>query len=358
MAGGKGIRLDSVTKRYGDNAVVRDVSLEVTPGEFLSLLGPSGCGKTTTLRIIAGFVAQTSGRILIGESDITEFPAHKRGVSLVFQNYALWPHMTVHQNIAFGLKLRRLERQLIQKKVDEVLAITNLTGFEQRYPRELSGGQQQRVAVSRALALDPSVLLMDEPLSNLDRMLRVEMRKELKQLQARLGVTTLYVTHDQEEALSMSDRVAIMNEGRVLRVATPKEIYDDPQSEFVAAFVGNVNLIGGKIVKSSANETVFESSNGLVLVIEPGSNESAGEVVRIMVRPERIVLSRREIEQPNLMRGRLAFAEYFGATVKYHVELTCGGQITVQSQGTESNGFTVGEEVFLKIDPRHIGVVH
>ena len=354
MERGRGIRLESVTKRYGQEPVVRDVSLEVRPGEFLSLLGPSGCGKTTTLRIIAGFVAPTSGRVFVGDREITDVPAHKRGISLVFQNYALWPHMTVWENIAFGLKLRRFDHAQITKKVDEVLAVTNLRGLENRFPRELSGGQQQRVAVSRALALDPPVLLMDEPLSNLDRKLRVEMRKELKLLQERLGVTTLYVTHDQDEALSMSDRVAIMHEGRVLRTAPPRELYEDPQSEFVASFVGNVNVIDGKILDSESGKTVFATSDGLELLIARDSSRLPNAPARLVIRPERIVISCAGGGQANTVRGTVVFAEYFGSGVKFQIEIAGGRQLTVQSQGSDVDAFRKGDIVSVTIDPRHI----
>jgi putative spermidine/putrescine transport system ATP-binding protein len=357
MGEGRRIRLEGVTVRYGSTTAVESVSLEVRPGEFLSLLGPSGCGKTTTLRAIAGFVSCAAGRIEIDGTEVTATPAHRRGVGLVFQNYALWPHMTVFENVAFGLKLRHVEGPRLRAKVDEVIALTNLTGFERRYPRELSGGQQQRVAMARALALDPPVLLMDEPLSNLDRKLRIEMRRELKQLQYRLGTTTLYVTHDQEEALSMSDRVGVMDKGRILRIGKPDEIYDNPGNEFIAGFVGNINLLEGTVDSSAKDVCTVRTDDGLSLTIAHSAQLATGLRVRLMVRPERIRLAAGRPAELNALSGRVAFVEYFGTTIRYYVELGGGRQLSVQCQNTGVGRFAVGDHVFAVIDAHNLIVV-
>lgn len=357
MAEGKKILLERVSLRYGSYTAVNEVSLEVGAGEFLSLLGPSGCGKTTTLRMIAGFAVPSDGRIVVGGVDVTHMPARRRGVGLVFQSYALWPHMTVFENIAFGLNLRRHSRPAIRAKVDEVLTLTNLSGLEARYPRELSGGQQQRVAVARALALDPPVLLMDEPLSNLDRKLRVDMRRELKQLQRRIGMTTLYVTHDQEEALSMSDRVAVMDKGSVLRVARPEDVYDDPGSEFIAAFVGSVNILDGTVVDVADGTCSFRSDEGIALKFAPKIAVAAGAHIRLMVRPERIRIGRTAGGEENALPARVSFVEYFGTGIKYALDLAGGRQLTAQAHNVGTDRLAVGEDAFALIDSRHFSVL-
>ncbi|MBS7699452.1 ATP-binding cassette domain-containing protein [Chelatococcus sp. YT9] len=232
------IELSHCRKRYGELNVLDDVSLQVRRGEFITVLGPSGCGKTTTLRAIGGFMTPDSGRISIRGREVTHLPPYKRNIGVVFQNYALWPHMTVAEILGFGLRIRKLPREEITRRVDRALGMVQLTGLKDRYPRELSGGQQQRVAMARALAIDPEVIILDEPLSNLDRRLREELRIELKRLQRSLGVTMLFVTHDQEEALSMSDQVVVMQSGRIQQIADPRTVYERPANRFVAGFLG------------------------------------------------------------------------------------------------------------------------
>jgi len=240
------VRLDRLTKRFGRVVAAREVSLDIGEGEFFSFLGPSGCGKTTTLRMVAGFERPDSGRVYFNEADVTDLPPEARPVGMVFQNYALFPNMTVFGNVAFPLRLKKKPPEEIRRRVGELLELVHLEGLENRYPRELSGGQQQRVALARALAREPEVLLLDEPLSALDAKIREELRGELKRLQQRLGTTTLYVTHDQEEALALSDRIAVMNEGRVEQVGTPTEVYENPKTLFVARFVGSSSPIEGE----------------------------------------------------------------------------------------------------------------
>ncbi len=240
------VRLERLTKRFGRVVAAREVSLDIADGEFFSFLGPSGCGKTTTLRMVAGFERPDAGRVYFDDADVTDLPPEARPVGMVFQNYALFPNMTVFGNVAFPLRLKKLPAETIKKRVGELLELVHLEGLENRYPRELSGGQQQRVALARALAREPDVLLLDEPLSALDAKIREELRGELKRLQRRLGTTSLYVTHDQEEALALSDRIAVMNEGRIEQVGTPTEVYEHPKSLFVARFVGTSSLLEGE----------------------------------------------------------------------------------------------------------------
>ncbi|MEH2553229.1 spermidine/putrescine ABC transporter ATP-binding subunit [Bradyrhizobium algeriense] len=243
------VQLDGVTKRFGDSVALHEAWLKIQPSEFMTLLGPSGCGKTTLLNLVAGFLGADNGEIFIEGALVTETPAHMREIGIVFQNYALFPHMSVAHNVAYGLKTRGIEKKEIARRVDEALALVKLTGFADRKPRQLSGGQQQRVALARALVIKPKVLLLDEPFSALDKNLRGSMQVELKQIQRELGVTTIFVTHDQGEALSMSDRIAVMSAGRIRQIAAPDDIYRRPADRFVASFVGDANLLNGRLVE-------------------------------------------------------------------------------------------------------------
>ena len=243
----RGVTIDHVTFGYGATPVLEDISLEVERGQFFAFLGPSGSGKTTLLRLIAGFGTPTAGRILIGDRDVTRLPPWSRNVGMVFQSYALWPHMSVRKNVAFGLERRKLSRAEIERKVADALALVGLSAFADRRPAQLSGGQQQRVALARTIVIEPEVLLLDEPLSNLDARLRVEMRVELRQLQRKLGITAIYVTHDQEDANAVADSIAVLDQGRIQQIGTPIELYDRPANRFVATFLGTANLIEGTI---------------------------------------------------------------------------------------------------------------
>ncbi|KAB0267215.1 ABC transporter ATP-binding protein [Microvirga brassicacearum] len=351
------IWVDGVAKKYGDVSVVDDVSFDVRPGEFVSLLGPSGCGKTTTLRMIAGFVMPSGGRVLVNGADVTYAPPDKRNVGFVFQNYALWPHMTVLENITFGLKLRGRTSTAIRSKADEVLGITGLTGFEGRLPRQLSGGQQQRVALARALALDPALLLMDEPLSNLDRALRITMRRELKQLQSRLNMTTLYVTHDQEEALSMSDRVVIMSGGKIARIAKPREIYEDPRSEFVADFVGNTNFFDGRVVEVADDRAVVQCGASLKFAVTREDSISVGQQVRVLLRPERIRVKNRPEARENELSACIEMIEYFGPTIRYTAKLQSGENLYIETHNT-SQDHVIDDQIWIEIEPKHFRLLH
>lgn len=277
------VSLINLKKQFGKSLAVSDFSLEIADGELVAFLGPSGCGKTTTLRMIAGFLDPSAGRILIGQDDVTDVPVHKRNTGMVFQRYALFPHMTVAHNVSFGLEMRKIPVAERERRINVALDMVRLTEFKDRYPRQLSGGQQQRVAIARALAIEPKVFLLDEPLSNLDAKLRLEVREDIRALQQRLGLTTIFVTHDQEEALAISDRMAIMHDGKVQQVGTPQELYEKPDNLFVADFLGKMNFFSGQ----QAGEGQFKTQEGLRLKVAA----VAADTVTIGVRPERITLS-------------------------------------------------------------------
>jgi len=318
------IRIDGVVKRFGAVTAVDRADLTVADGELFTLLGPSGCGKTTLLRLLAGFYQPDAGDIYFGERRVSGLPPHARNIGMVFQNYALWPHMTVRANVAYGLRLRKLGGALIETRVSEGLRKVNLIGLEARYPGQLSGGQQQRVALARALVLNPDILLLDEPLSNLDAKIRVQVRAEIRKLQQELRITTIYVTHDQEEALSLSDRVAVMKDGRVLQVGVPKELYERPRTRFVADFVGTNNLVPGLVRERRGAELVVGTALGALHAIPSGPLE--GDRCVLAIRPENVALTAGDGGSGNVVPGRIAFASYLGNTLRYDVE-TAGGQI-------------------------------
>ena len=318
-----GLSLERVSKHYGPIAAVDDVSLSVADGEFLVLLGPSGCGKTTTLRMIAGFVEPSAGTIRLGERVVTRLPPWKRNAGLVFQSYALFPHLTAAQNVAFGLEMRKLGRAEIAERVGDALALVRLAGYEDRLPRQLSGGQQQRVALARAIAIRPDVLLLDEPLSNLDAKIRIQVRAEIRRLQKELGITTVYVTHDQEEALTLSDRIAVFNQGKIFQVGAPRDLYERPADRFVADFIGINNLIEGAVrsVDAARGRLTAQTALGELQALR-GERLAAGDRCVICIRPENIVLG--EGAEGNFVRGKIAFAAYLGNTLRYDVDLGQG----------------------------------
>jgi ABC-type Fe3+/spermidine/putrescine transport system ATPase subunit len=286
------LTLDGVVKQYGGQTAVGPVDLAVREGEFLTLLGPSGCGKTTTLQVIAGLLAATAGRVRLRGRDMTGVAPSQRDMGVVFQNYALFPHKTVFDNVAFGLRMRKTPREQVRERVRRMLDIVGLPGVDERLPEQLSGGQRQRVALARALVIEPQVLLLDEPLSNLDAMLRKRMRHEIRELQRRLGITTIFVTHDQDEAFEMSDRVALLNRGRVEQIGTPEELYDQPATRFVAEFIGDANLIDAHVVAAPDGDQVrvrIAGGAALSAGAVPGSVQ-AGDQALLMIRPERIEL--------------------------------------------------------------------
>lgn len=331
------LSLQALTKRYHDFIAVDSIDLDVEQGEFVSLLGPSGCGKTTTLRMIAGLVPTTGGRMLIGSKDLTHVPPFRRDMGLVFQSYALFPHMTVADNIAFGLEMRNYDKAEIRQRVAEAIALVRLEGREDSKPNQLSGGQQQRVALARALVIRPSILLLDEPLSNLDAKLREEMRGEIRDIQRRLGITAIFVTHDQDEALTMSDRVVVMNQGRIEQAGTPETLYERPATPFVAAFVGRTNRLDG-------------IQQGNRIVISQLSIDAATAMsgpVEVMIRPHRIHVSSSNDKVPaggNRVQGVVTRVTYAGNVVQYEIdasgtrliaEAATMGQIGHLSVGTQ-----------------------
>jgi spermidine/putrescine ABC transporter ATP-binding subunit len=313
------ILVEGVVKRFGGVTAVDHADLAVAPGELFTLLGPSGCGKTTLLRLLAGFYQPDAGEIRFGDRVVNGLPPYQRNIGMVFQNYALWPHMTVRGNVAYGLRLRRLPAAEIDRRVAEGLRKVNLTGLEARYPGQLSGGQQQRVALARALVLNPDILLLDEPLSNLDAKIRVQVRAEIRKLQRELRITTVYVTHDQEEALSLSDRVAVMKDGRVLQVGVPRELYERPRTRFVADFVGTNNLVAGEVEAADGERLVVRTPLGRLEAI--GAGPVAGRCV-LAIRPENVAIAA-EAGPPgaNALAGRVSLVSYLGNTLRYDVEV-------------------------------------
>ncbi|HZX00078.1 MAG TPA: ABC transporter ATP-binding protein [Trueperaceae bacterium] len=332
------IVLRDVTKRYRDALAVDDLSLEIERGEFLTLLGPSGCGKTTTLNMIAGFIAPTAGTITIKGQPVTDLPPFERDTSMVFQSYALFPHMTVFDNVAFGLRMRKVDRSELRRRVGEALESVHLSGLEKRYPRELSGGQQQRVALARAIVTRPAVLLLDEPLSNLDLKLREAMRLELKALQRDLGITSVYVTHDQDEALAMSDRIAVMNRGRVEQVGKPEEVYDSPSTLFVATFVGDINLLRGTVESSDDEGLAVRLAGGTLVRTRPDRERQRGDAVTVAVRPEKCVLSvAGETEGANSLPARVVDTLVAGAEIRYRLALEGGEELVVAALNVDTS---------------------
>ena len=315
-----GLDLDRIFHRYGDTPVVDSVSIAIAPGELVALLGPSGCGKTTLLKIIAGFNRQTGGQVRVGGAIVDHLPPNRRRVGIVFQNYALFPHMTVAQNVAYGLDVMRMERAVKANRVREMLGLVRMDGFAGRYPRQLSGGQQQRVAIARALAVRPTVLLLDEPFAALDKALRLDMQIELKRIQRNAGTTTILVTHDQEEALSLADRVALLNRGKLEQFASPTEIYDRPASLFVNTFVGTANVLDGKVVAmEEGNYKVALDIGGSILCGSPAVLVP-GTAVRICLRPEALALT----DNPDGLPATVEVGLPLGSTIVHELRLADG----------------------------------
>src|SRR3989440_8343155 len=314
------LELINLSKLYGEHAAVAGVTLDVADGEFLVLLGPSGCGKTTTLRMIAGLIEPSGGAARIGGADVTYLPPWRRNTGMVFQSYALFPHMTVAENVAFGLEMRKISKTDIAARAKEVLRMVRLDGFANRLPRQLSGGQQQRVALARALAIRPDVLLLDEPLSNLDAKLREEVRIEIRELQRQLGLTTIMVTHDQEEALTVADRLVVMAEGQIRQIGSQRDLYERPADRFVAGFVGRSTFLDGRVTTPGE----FETAGGLHLRCRDGALGAA----TLLLRPERLHVGPNGMD--NHLSGRVEFVSYLGAVLELHVRLSPADRVVVQ----------------------------
>ena len=349
MTAASAVDLRDVTLAYGAFVAVKDVSLAIAKGEFVTLLGPSGCGKTTILRSIAGLVQPTGGEIRVAGRRIDNIPIHKRNIGLVFQNYALFPHKTIFENIAFGLKYRNVEKALIARKVTRALDMVRLPGVEKKLPSEMSGGQQQRIALARAIVIEPDVLLLDEPLSALDANLREEMRTELKIIQREVGITTIFVTHDQDEALAMSDRIVVMNKGLIEQVGTPEDVYRRPESRFVASFLGQSNLLPGRIEAIDGGISKVRLDNGVALAASAATSARAGTAVTAVVRAQKVILGP---PSAAALKGRIKATSYLGGSASYLVELA--GQ-TVQAIATiEDRVWREGEEVSVAIAPADV----
>jgi spermidine/putrescine transport system ATP-binding protein len=352
------VELRQVSKRFGSHEALKDASFAIKAGEFMTFLGPSGCGKTTCLRLISGFDTPTSGRILIDGKDVTFDPPYRRDVNQVFQNYALFPHLTIYENIAFGLRMKRIAPADITRRVQRVLEMTALGDFVNRKPAQLSGGQRQRVALARAIVCEPKVLLLDEPLSALDAKLRTQMRTELKQLQKKLGITFIYVTHDQEEALTMSDRVAVINAGRVEQIGTVSEIYYKPATRFVASFIGDTNIVEAQILASDSGMLRCRLEGGLELHVRRKESHASAKLL-LSLRPEKIRLHRIDPGGVNSFSCQVTMEIFKGAvdelTLTFQGNLQLGAILA--NDGNAGTDFHEGDQVFASIQPEDIHIV-
>ena len=341
--------IKNAVKRYGDFTAVNGISLNIEQGEFFTLLGPSGCGKTTLLRMIAGFNTVDGGEICFDEQVINTLPAHKRDIGMVFQNYAIFPHLNVADNVAYGLKARKVPKEQITPRVDEALKMVQLDQLKARQPNELSGGQQQRVALARAFVIEPGVLLMDEPLSNLDAKLRVQMRTTIKKLQRRLGITTVYVTHDQEEALAISDRIAVMNQGNIMQIGKPEEIYRKPANPFVANFIGVSNFIDCTVDGQDPASATVHLHDGHSFQM-PLRKPYSGEVI-LSARPEQLFFSEQGLP------GKVNMSTFLGDFIQYEVELSTGQVLELNEYTKDVDGAkNDGEEVHLSFNPKQVSL--
>ncbi|TMM22601.1 MAG: ABC transporter ATP-binding protein [Actinobacteria bacterium] len=354
-----GIALEGVSKGFGKVAAVKDVNISIAEGEFFSLLGPSGCGKTTSLRMIAGFEQPDAGRIVLQGEDVTNVRPNRRAVNMVFQHYALFPHMSVYDNVAFGLKVKRVPKDEHRQRVEEILRIVSLEGFEKRRARQLSGGQQQRVALARALVNRPAALLLDEPLGALDVKLRKNMQFELKRIQSSLGTTFVYVTHDQEEALAMSDRIAVMNGGLVEQTGSPREIYERPATAFVADFIGSLNAFDLRIDELIGQNAVMRLGESARIVVPVEAGHKPGETLRAAVRPERVQIAPARgapLDGGSRVDGIIAEVVFLGMYLQYHVD-TAAGRLVSHRLADEAHQLEVGDQVTLSWEPEEAALL-
>lgn len=345
------VKLEGIHKTFGKVKAVDGVDLQVKKGEMLCLLGPSGCGKTTLLRVLSGFEQPEEGKIIMSDKDVTKLSPDKRPTSLVFQNYALFPHMTVFENIAYGLRVKKLPSKEIHKLVIDALEMVGLSGLEERSIRQLSGGQQQRVALARGLVMKPAVLLLDEPLSNLDAKLRIETRIQIRDLQRNLGITSIFVTHDQEEALTISDRIAVMNKGKIIQIGTPEEIYNHPNSEFVADFIGKSNILEG-VYKSDADGKAYFILANSSLSIQILPVENIGNQSRLILRPEQIQISEEENSKPevNCLPATVEHITFLGEMIYYHVRLENDAKLLVPVYYASTRRYNENDRIFISWD--------
>ena len=354
------IRLENISKTFihrlkGEVSAVNQVSLHVQPGEFLTLLGPSGCGKTTTLRIVAGFERPDRGRIYIGEEDVTDLMANRRNIGFVFQNYALFPHLSVFENVAYGLRVKGMLKAEIEKSVTEVLTLVGLKGYGRQFPHQLSGGEQQRVALARAVVIQPRVLLFDEPLSNLDAKLRVYMRSEIRRLQKALSITAVYVTHDQEEAMAISDHIAVMNEGKIIQIGTAEELYLRPESPFVAQFIGKINLLPAEVKGMTEEKVMLRIFRQNYQVSKGPHRLEPGQRVNVFIRPETVELV--EAIDEDSLKASVMERSFLGEKVDYLLELE-GHTIYATSYDPLRHGtFSFHQEVGVRFNPNAITIL-
>lgn len=344
------LELKHITKNFGTTEVLRDINIQIDKGEFITLLGPSGCGKTTILRIIAGLEEPDSGKVYLNGEDVTDSEPNKRDVNTVFQNYALFPHMTVEENISYGMKLRKTDKKQMAAKVAEALELVQLSGYNKRMPSELSGGQKQRVAIARAIVNNPKVLLLDEPLGALDLQLRRQMQTELKRLQKKLGITFIYITHDQEEAMNMSDRIAVMREGLFEQIGGPAQIYDRPETSYVAEFVGNANLIHGKVTSIQDNIAEIETAGGVVQVRVRDKLPDIAMTVTLAVRSENVRLYKDSVE-PGI-KCVLKDMSFSGGVQKIILQLEDGTEVVSSSLGM-SFAYEINSDLYISFEAEH-----
>ncbi|MBM3518013.1 MAG: ABC transporter ATP-binding protein [Alphaproteobacteria bacterium] len=352
------VELVSLSKSYGQTLALAPTSLKVEEGEFFALLGPSGCGKSTTLRMIAGFVRPSGGEVLIGGSDVTRQPPERRGSGIVFQNYAIFPHMNVYDNIAFGLRMRKRPAEEIDRRVRAALDQVGLSGFERRFQREMSGGEQQRVALARVLITEPRILLLDEPLSALDKKLREEMKYWIKELQRQLRITTIYVTHDQGEALTMSDRIAVMNGGRVIQVGTPRDIYERPVDRFVTEFIGESNILDARVGGEAGDGMCLLAIGPFAATAPRRAGMSTGRAVALVVRPERVLVGvDAEHAGGNLLRARVQSHTYQGSFIRYRLDLAGQTIVAEAPNRTEGAALDDGTEITIGWRPEGTSIL-
>ena len=347
------IRIAHALKKYGENTIIPNLSLNVKPGEFFTLLGPSGCGKTTLLRMIAGFNTIEGGDFYFGEKRINDIDPAKRNIGMVFQNYAIFPHLTVRKNVEFGLKNRKCPKDQIDAKTNEILKLIHIDTYANRMPEKLSGGQQQRVALARALVIEPEVLLMDEPLSNLDAKLRIEMRDVIKQIQNSLGITTIYVTHDQEEAMAVSDRIAVMNAGEIRHIGTPKDIYQRPSDQFVATFIGRTNIMEGKLKIKNQKSYLSINDSYEVEMTNIMQEEARDQKVVVSARPEELIITRESNEG---LCGTIRDSIFLGLNTHYYVTLDDGAEVEIIQESTIHELIEKGAEVRLVLNSHKVNL--
>ena len=347
------IHIKNVMKKYEDNVVIQNLSADMEPGELFTLLGPSGCGKTTLLRMIAGFNSVEHGTIAFDDQVINNIPVYKRNFGMVFQNYAIFPNMTVYRNIEYGLKNKKLDKQEIRRRVEEIMETVQITQYKDRYPDKLSGGQQQRVALARAIVVQPQVLLMDEPLSNLDAKLRIEMREAIREVQKKIGITTVYVTHDQEEALAISDRIAVMNKGDIQQIETPENIYSRPYNTFVAEFIGHSNPFLGTVESQESGETLIRMQTGLPICVKNVKPLARGTEVLVYVRPEEFIFT----DEQQGMKATVKVKRFLGKYIHYVVDCGTGENVEITADTSSAERIhQPGETIYLGVNVNRVNL--